>query len=131
MPEDMTEPDSGEPQTTADTQKMKDDDREALLPGAFPQTEDGEHTEQDNDGTDVMDILKAAGADIVDDASQKEEKKGFFSKLLDLFTEEDEEDEEENQLQLFDGVYDKTQRQKSILCRRLSDLLPELFRKRT
>ena len=33
--------------------------------------------------------------------------------------------------QLFDGVYDKTQRQKSILCRRLSDLLPELFRKRT
>lgn len=77
MPEDMTEPDSGEPQTTADTQKMKDDDREALLPGAFPQTEDGEHTEQDNDGTDVMDILKAAGADIVDDASQKEEKKGF------------------------------------------------------
>ena len=75
LPEDMTEPDSGEPQTTADTQKMKDDDREALLPGAFPQTEDGEHTEQDNDGTDVMDILKAAGADIVDDASQKEEKK--------------------------------------------------------
>lgn len=70
------------------------------MPGAFPQTEDGEHTEQDNDGTDVMDILKAAGADIVDDASQKEEKKGFFSKLLDLFTEEDEEDEEENQLQL-------------------------------
>ena len=100
LSEDMTEPDSGEPQTTADTQKMKDDDREALLPGAFPQTEDGEHTEQDNDGTDVMDILKAAGADIVDDASQKEEKKGFFSKLLDLFTEEDEEDEEENQLQL-------------------------------
>ena len=35
LPEDMTEPDSGEPQTTADTQKMKDDDREALLPGAF------------------------------------------------------------------------------------------------
>ena len=100
LSEDMTEPDSGETQTTADTQKMKDDDREALLPGAFPQTEDAEHTEQDNDGTDVMDILKAAGADIVDDASQKEEKKGFFSKLLDLFTEEDEEDEEENQLQL-------------------------------
>ena len=80
LPEDMTEPDSGEPQTTADTQKMKDDDREALLPGAFPQTEDGEHTEQDNDGTDVMDILKEAGEDIVDDASQKEEKKGLFSK---------------------------------------------------
>ena len=95
LSEDMTEPDSGETQTTADTQKMKDDDREALLPGAFPQTEDAEHTEQDNDGTDVMDILKAAGADIVDDASQKEEKKGFFSKLLDLFTEEDEEDEAE------------------------------------
>ena len=100
LSEDMTEPDSGEPQTTADTQKMKDDDLEALLPGAFPQTEDAEHTEQDNGETDVMDILKAAGADIVDDASQKEEKKGFFSKLLDLFTEEDEEDEEENQLQL-------------------------------
>ena len=100
LSEDMTEPDSGETQTTADTQKMKDDDREALLPGAFPQTEDAEHTEQDNGETDVMDILKAAGADIVDDASQKEEKKGFFSKLLDLFTEEDEEDEEENQLQL-------------------------------
>ena len=100
LSEDMTEPDSGETQTTADTQKMKDDDLEALLPGAFPQTEDAEHTEQDNDETDVMDILKAAGADIVDDASQKEEKKGFFSKLLDLFTEEDEEDEEENQLQL-------------------------------
>ena len=100
LSENMTEPDSGEPQTTADTQKMKDDDREALLAGAFPQTEDAEHAEQDNGETDVMDILKAAGADIVDDASQKEEKKGFFSKLLDLFTEEDEEDEEENQLQL-------------------------------
>ena len=100
LSEDMTEPDSGEPQTTADTQKMQDDDREALLAGAFPQTEDAEHAEQDNGETDVMDILKAAGADIVDDASQKKEKKGFFSKLLDLFTEEDEEDEEENQLQL-------------------------------
>ena len=100
LSENMTEPDSGEPQTTADTQKMKDGDLETLLPGAFPQTEDAGHTEQDNGETDVMDILKAAGADIVDDASQKEEKKGFFSKLLDLFTEEDEEDEEENQLQL-------------------------------
>ena len=100
LSENMTEPDSGEPQTTADTQKMKDGDLETLLPGAFPKTEDAEHTEQDNGETDVMDILKAAGADIVDDASQKEEKKGFFSKLLDLFTEEDEEDEEENQLQL-------------------------------
>lgn len=77
LSEDKTEPDSGE-----------------------PQTEDAEHAEQDNGEADVMDILKAAGADIVDDASQKEEKKGFFSKLLDLFTEEDEEDEEENQLQL-------------------------------
>lgn len=100
LSEDMTEPDSGEPQTTADTQKMQDDDLGALLAGAFPQTEDAEHAEQDNGETDVMDILKAAGADIVDDASQKKEKKGFFSKLLDLFTEEDEEDEEENQLQL-------------------------------
>ena len=95
LSENMTEPDSGEPQTTADTQKMKDGDLETLLPGAFSKTEDAEHTEQDNGETDVMDILKAAGADIVDDASQKEEKKGFFSKLLDLFTEEDEEDEEE------------------------------------
>ena len=94
LSENMTEPDSGEPQTTADTQKMKDGDLETLLPDAFPKTEDAEHTEQDNGETDVMDILKAAGADIVDDASQKEEKKGFFSKLLDLFTEEDEEDEE-------------------------------------
>ena len=195
-------------QTTADMQKMKDDDREALLPGAFPQTEDGEHTEQDNDGTDVMDILKAAGADIVDDASQKEERKRVFLQIVRSFTEEDEEDEEENQLQLseenkqildemgkdqkkkgkrekalkrksresketeerekrkekkkipevpeknflskgdsdcrgmyFTGggdialssfltEYDKTQRQKSILCRRLSDLLPELFREK-
>ena len=100
LSEDMTEPDSGEPQITADTQKMQDDDLEALLTGSFPQTEDAEHAEQDNGETDVMDILKAAGADIVDDASQKKEKKGFFSKLLDLFTEEDEEDEEENQLQL-------------------------------
>ncbi len=100
LSDDMTEPDSGEPQTTADTQKMQDDDLGALLAGAFPQTEDAEHAEQDNGETDVMDILKAAGADIVDDASQKKEKKGFFSKLLDLFTEEDEEDEEENQLQL-------------------------------
>lgn len=100
LSEDMTEPDSGEPQTTTDTQKMQDDDLEALLTGAFPQTKDAEHAEQDNGETDVMDILKAAGADIVDDASQKKEKKGFFSKLLDLFTEEDEEDEEENQLQL-------------------------------
>lgn len=100
LSEDMTEPDSGEPQTTADTQKMNDDDLEALLTGAFPQTKDAEHAEQDNGETDVMDILKAAGADIVDDSSQKKEKKGFFSKLLDLFTEEDEEDEEENQLQL-------------------------------
>lgn len=101
LSEDMTEPDSGEPQTTVDTQKMIDDDLEALLTGVFPQTEDAEHVEQDNGEADVMDILKAAGADIVDDASQKEEKKGFFSKLLDLFTEEDEEDEEdENQLQL-------------------------------
>ena len=98
LSEDMTEPDSGEPQTTVDTQKMIDDDLEALLTGVFPQTEDAEHVEQDNGEPDVMDILKAAGADIVDDASQKEEKKGFFSKLLDLFTEEDEEDE--NQLQL-------------------------------
>ena len=39
LSEDMTEPDSGETQTTADTQKMKDDDREALLPGAFPQSD--------------------------------------------------------------------------------------------
>lgn len=112
---DMAEPDKGEPdkgktdsgeedraeqETTSDTPEAKDDDLEALLAGAFPQTEDAEHTEEDNSETDVINILKAAGADIVDDASQKKEKKGFFSRLLDLFTEEDEEDEEESQLKL-------------------------------
>lgn len=97
---DRAESDHAEPDTSSDTAEVKDDDLDALLAGAFPQKEEPEHTEDDNGETDVMDILKAAGADIVDDASQKKEKKGFFSKLLDLFTEEDEEDEEENQLQL-------------------------------
>lgn len=54
------------------------------------------------ESTDVMDILKAAGADIVDEPEQKQKKKGFFSKLLDLFTEEDDEEEEADQLQLSD-----------------------------
>ena len=54
------------------------------------------------ESADVMDILKAAGADIMDEPEQKKEKKGFFAKLLDLFTEEDEEEEEADQLQLSD-----------------------------
>ena len=44
--------------------------------------------------------MKAAGADIAEDAEQKKEKKGFFAKLLDLFT--DEEEEESDQLKLSD-----------------------------
>lgn len=60
-----------------------------------------EKTPADDSGdSDIMDILKAAGADIVEDTAPAKEKKGFFSKLLDLFTEEDEDEEEENQLQL-------------------------------
>lgn len=38
----------------------------------------------------------------MDEPEQKKEKRGFFAKLLDLFTEEDEEEEETDQLQLSD-----------------------------
>lgn len=80
-----------------------DDDLDALLAGAFPQqTDSAESTSVEPESADVMDILKAAGADIVDEPEQKKEKKGFFAKLLDLFTEEDEEEEEADQLQLSD-----------------------------
>ncbi len=80
-----------------------DDDLDALLAGAFPEQSDNtDHTSGEPDSADVMDILKAAGADIVEESEQKKEKKGFFAKLLDLFTEEDEEEEEADQLQLSD-----------------------------
>ena len=80
-----------------------DDNLDALLAGAFPQQADStESTPVEPESADVMDILKAAGADIVDEPEQKKEKKGFFAKLLDLFTEEDEEEEEADQLQLSD-----------------------------
>ena len=38
----------------------------------------------------------------MEEPEQKKEKKGFFAKLLDLFTEEDDEEEETDQLQLSD-----------------------------
>ena len=82
-----------------------DDDLDALLAGAFPEQPDSDSTGNaagEPESADVMDILKAAGADIVDEPEQKKEKKGFFAKLLDLFTEEDEEEEEADQLQLSD-----------------------------
>ena len=66
------------------------------------QTDSAEGISAEPESADVMDILKAAGADIVEEPEQKKEKKGFFAKLLDLFTEEDEEDEESDQLQLSD-----------------------------
>ena len=81
-----------------------DDDLDALLAGAFPdQSENStDNASGEPESADVMDILKAAGADIMDEPEQKKEKKGFFAKLLDLFTEEDEEEEEADQLQLSD-----------------------------
>lgn len=80
-----------------------DDDLDALLAGAFlEQTDSTDNASVTPESADVMDILKAAGADIVDTPEQKKEKKGFFAKLLDLFTEEDEEEEEADQLQLSD-----------------------------
>ena len=80
-----------------------DDELNALLAGAFPgQTDSAEGISAEPESADVMDILKAAGADIVEEPEQKKEKKGFFAKLLDLFTEEDEEEEESDQLQLSD-----------------------------
>ena len=78
-----------------------DDDLDALLAGAFPeQPESGADAEPES--ADVMDILKAAGADIVEEPEPKKEKKGFFAKLIDLFTEEDEDEEDAGQLQLSD-----------------------------
>ena len=80
-----------------------DDDLDALLAGAFPEQPDStDNVSGEPESADVMDILKAAGADIVDEQEQKKGKKGFFAKLLDLFTEEDEEEEEADQLQLSD-----------------------------
>ena len=80
-----------------------DGDLDALLAGAFPEQPEGADTASgEPESADVMDILKAAGADIVDEPEQKKEKKGFFAKLLDLFTEEDEEEEDADQLQLSD-----------------------------
>lgn len=90
---------------TADSGEIDgvDDDLDALLAGAFPEQSDNtDHTSGEPESADVMDILKAAGADIVEESEQKKEKKGFFAKLLDLFTEEDEEEEEADQLQLSD-----------------------------
>ena len=80
-----------------------DDDLDALLAGAFPQQPDSaDNASGEPESADVMDILKAAGADIVDVPEQKKEKKGFFAKILDLFTEEEEEEGEADQLQLSD-----------------------------
>ena len=81
-----------------------DDDLDALLAGAFPEQSENstDNASGEPESADVMDILKAAGADIMDEPEQKKEKKGFFAKLLDLFTEEDEEEEEADQLQLSD-----------------------------
>ena len=80
---------------------MAEDDLDALLAGAFP--DKPSDTPETSEPADVMDILKAAGADIVEEqepAEQKKEKKGFFAKLLDLFTEEEDEEEEAEQIQL-------------------------------
>lgn len=81
-----------------------DDELDALLAGAFPErSEDSmDNASGEPEAADVMEILKAAGADIVDEPEQSKEKKGFFAKLLDLFTEEDEEKEEADQLHLSD-----------------------------
>ena len=89
----------------ADTEATatSDDELDALLAGAFPgQQDSAEGSNAEPESSDIMDILKAAGADIAEDAEQKKEKKGFFAKLLDLFTEEDEEEEESDQLKLSD-----------------------------
>ncbi len=86
-----------------DTSGTSDDELDALLVGAFPEQPDSaEGISAEPESTNVMDILKAAGADIVEKPEQKKEKKGFFAKLLDLFTEEDDEEEETDQLQLSD-----------------------------
>lgn len=86
-----------------ETTGTSDDELDALLAGAFPgQQDSAEESNAEPESSDIMDILKAAGADIAEDAEQKKEKKGFFAKLLDLFTEEDEEEEENDQLKLSD-----------------------------
>ena len=86
-----------------ETTATSDDELDALLAGAFPgQQDSAEESNAEPESSDIMDILKAAGADIAEDAEQKKEKKGFFAKLLDLFTEEDEEEEENDQLKLSD-----------------------------
>ena len=86
-----------------ETTGTSDDELDALLAGAFPgQQDSAEGSNAEPESSDIMDILKAAGADIAEDAEQKKEKKGFFAKLLDLFTEEDEEEEESDQLKLSD-----------------------------
>lgn len=86
-----------------ETTGTSDDELDALLAGAFPgQQDSAEESNAVPESSDIMDILKAAGADIAEDAEQKKEKKGFFAKLLDLFTEEDEEEEENDQLKLSD-----------------------------
>lgn len=86
-----------------ETTATSDDELDALLAGAFPGQQDStEGSNAEPESSDIMDILKAAGADIAEDAEQKKEKKGFFAKLLDLFTEEDEEEEESDQLKLSD-----------------------------
>lgn len=92
-----------EDNTSENTSSDGMDDLDALLAGAFSdQPESEDNASEEPESADVMDILKAAGADIVDGPEQKQKKKGFFSKLLDLFTEEDEEEEEADQLQLSD-----------------------------
>lgn len=89
--------------TDTEATATSDDELDALLAGAFPgQQDSAEESNAEPESSDIMDILKAAGADIAEDAEQKKEKKGFFAKLLDLFTEEDEEEEENDQLKLSD-----------------------------
>lgn len=112
LTETTTNADTAHPKTedtvtadnTADTGEASglDDDLDALLAGAFPQQPDSDGVSGEPESADVMDILKAAGADIVDGPEQKKEKKGIFAKILDLFTEEDGEEEEADQLQLSD-----------------------------
>ncbi len=102
-PIDSTEENPVPEAADTDASGTSDDELDALLAGAFPeQSDSAEGTSTEPESADVMDILKAAGADIVEEPEQKKEKKGFFAKLLDLFTEEDDEEEETDQLQLSD-----------------------------
>ena len=101
--EEPVEENSVSEATDTETTATSDDELDALLAGAFPgQQDSAEESNAEPESSDIMDILKAAGADIAEDAEQKKEKKGFFAKLLDLFTEEDEEEEENDQLKLSD-----------------------------